>query len=145
MAEGYALSCIYDQELNRPVANRGFIVNLIVSVLTVVAILLFFIGFKNGLLIGSGLVFSIFATLIVMFASGIALQRMSLAAIIIAMGMLVDNAIVVSDSTLVNMQRDAQAGCYHAGLFRDCLAFAGGYCHCDLNFYADLLLSAYYG
>lgn len=85
-------------------ANRGFIVNLIVSVLTVVAILFFFIGFKNGILIGSGLVFSIFATLIVMYSNGIALQRMSLAAIIIAMGMLVDNAIVVSDSCLVNMQ-----------------------------------------
>ena len=40
-----------------------------------------------------------------MLAGGIALQRMSLAAIIIAMGMLVDNAIVVSDSALVNMQR----------------------------------------
>lgn len=40
-----------------------------------------------------------------MLAQGIALQRMSLAAIIIAMGMLVDNAIVVSDSALVNMQR----------------------------------------
>lgn len=60
MAEGYALSCIYDQGYESAVANRGFIVNLIVSVLTVVAILLFFIGFKNGLLIGSGLVFSIF-------------------------------------------------------------------------------------
>ena len=79
--------------------------NLIVSVVTVVAILLFFIGVKNGILIGSGLVFSIFATLIVMLMQGIALQRMSLAAIIIAMGMLVDNAIVVSDSALVNMQR----------------------------------------
>ena len=60
---------------------------------------------KNGILIGSGLVFSIFATLMVMHMQGIALQRMSLAAIIIAMGMLVDNAIVVSDSALVNMQR----------------------------------------
>lgn len=40
-----------------------------------------------------------------MYGTGIALQRMSLAAIIIAMGMLVDNAIVVYDATLVNMQR----------------------------------------
>ena len=64
-----------------------------------------FYRFQNGLLIGSGLVFSIFATLIVMLCTDIALQRMSLAAIIIAMGMLVDNAIVVSDSALVNMQR----------------------------------------
>lgn len=103
--EGYELVTIYNQGYESAVANRGFILNLIISVLTVVAILLFFIGLKNGLLIGNGLVFSIFATLIVMSCTGIALQRMSLAAIIIAMGMLVDNAIVVSDSTLVNMQR----------------------------------------
>lgn len=105
MPEGYNLTSIYDQGDESAVANDGFIMNLIVSVITVVIILFFFIGFKNGLLIGSGLIFSIFATLIVMFANGIALQRMSLAAIIIAMGMLVDNAIVVSDSALVNMQR----------------------------------------
>ncbi len=78
--------------------------NLIISVLTVIAVLLFFIGFKNGILIGSGLIFSIFGTLIYMMANGIALQRMSLAAIIIAMGMLVDNAIVVYDLALINMQ-----------------------------------------
>lgn len=105
LPEGFELSAIYDQGYESALANRGFIINLIVSVITVVAILLFFIGFKNGMLVGSGLVFSIFATLIVMLAGGIALQRMSLAAIIIAMGMLVDNAIVVSDSVLVNMQR----------------------------------------
>lgn len=105
MPEGYSLRTIYDQGYESAVANDGFILNLIISVITVVAILLFFIGFKNGIWVGSGLVFSIFATLIVMFAGGIALQRMSLAAIIIAMGMLVDNAIVVSDSVLVNMQR----------------------------------------
>lgn len=105
MPEGYVLTSIYDQGYESDVANQGFILNLIISVVTVVAILLFFIGFKNGILVGSGLVFSIFATLIVMFTCGIALQRMSLAAIIIAMGMLVDNAIVVSDSALVNMQR----------------------------------------
>lgn len=105
MPEGFELQTIYDQGYESAVANQGFILNLIISVVTVVAILLFFIGFKNGILIGSGLVFSIFATLIVMLSQGIALQRMSLAAIIIAMGMLVDNAIVVSDSALVNMQR----------------------------------------
>ena len=105
MPEGFELVTLYDQGYESAVANQGFILNLIISVLTVVAILLFFIGFKNGLLIGSGLVFSIFATLIVMLCTDIALQRMSLAAIIIAMGMLVDNAIVVSDSALVNMKR----------------------------------------
>lgn len=105
MKEGFSLVPLYDQGHESSVANDGFILNLIISVVTVVLILLFFIGFKNGLLVGSGLIFAIFATLIVMLANGIALQRMSLAAIIIAMGMLVDNAIVVSDSVLVNMQR----------------------------------------
>ena len=105
MPEGFELVTLYDQGYESAVANQGFILNLIISVLTVVAILLFFIGFKNGLLIGSGLVFSIFATLIVMLCTDIALQRLSLADIIIPMGMLVDNAIVVSDSALVNMQR----------------------------------------
>ncbi|HJD92271.1 efflux RND transporter permease subunit [Bacteroides coprosuis] len=105
LPEGLSLTPIYDQGLESAIANEGFITNLIVSVITVIAVLLFFIGVKNGILIGSGLIFSVFGTLIYMFGSGIALQRMSLAAIIIAMGMLVDNAIVVYDSSLVNMQK----------------------------------------
>lgn len=105
MPEGYHLRTVYDQGHESSVANDGFLLNLIISVVTVIAVLLFFIGMKNGILIGSGLVFSIFGTLIYMYGTGIALQRMSLAAIIIAMGMLVDNAIVVYDATLVNMQR----------------------------------------
>lgn len=105
MPKGMSLTPIYDQGSESAIANEGFVMNLIVSVITVIAVLLFFIGLKNGILIGSGLVFSIFATLIYMHGTGIALQRMSLAAIIIAMGMLVDNAIVVYDSALMNMQR----------------------------------------
>lgn len=105
LPDGFVVKPIYDQGKESAVANEGFVWNLIISVLTVVAVLLFFIGFKNGILIGSGLVFSIFGTLIYMYGTGIALQRMSLAAIIIAMGMLVDNAIVVYDSALVNMSR----------------------------------------
>lgn len=104
MPDGYQITPIYDQGYESDVANQGFIVNLILSVITVVAVLLFFIGIKNGFLIGSGLIFSIFGTLIYMNATGIALQRMSLAAIIIAMGMLVDNAIVIYDSALINME-----------------------------------------
>ena len=105
MPEGYRLRTVYDQGHESSVANDGFVLNLLISVVTVIAVLLFFIGMKNRILIGSGLVFSIFGTLIYMYGTGIALQRMSLAAIIIAMGMLVDNAIVVYDATLVNMQR----------------------------------------
>lgn len=57
MPEGYKLDIIYDQGYESAVANDGFVMNLIVSVLTVVAVLLFFIRFKNGFLIGSGLYF----------------------------------------------------------------------------------------
>ena len=121
MPSGYELVSVYDQGYESAVANDGFILNLIISVVTVIAILLFFIGFKNGILIGSGLVFSIFATLIVMMANGIALQRMSLAAIIIAMGMLVDNAIVVSDSILINMERGMRK---RVAIMRACSATA---------------------
>ncbi len=121
LPEGYDLHPIYDQGYESEVANRGFVWNLVISVLTVVSILLFFIGLRNGLLIGSGLIFSIFATLMVMQVEGIALQRMSLAAIIIAMGMLVDNAIVVSDSALINMQRGMRK---RAAILRACSSSA---------------------
>lgn len=103
LPEGMDAVCIYDQGKESAEANDGFVVNLLVSVATVIGILLFFVGLRNGILVGSGLVFSILATLLYMWATGIPLQRMSLAAIIIAMGMLVDNAIVVFDSAQMNM------------------------------------------
>ena len=73
MPEGYCLRTVYDQGHESSVANDGFVLNLIISVVTVIAVLLFFIGMKNGILIGSGLVFSIFGTLIYMYGTGIAL------------------------------------------------------------------------
>ena len=76
-----------------------------------------------------------------MFANGIALQRMSLAAIIIAMGMLVDNAIVVSDSALVNMQRGMRK---RIAIMRACSS-TGGYGYRDPHVLAHLLFTAYHG
>ena len=73
LPEGFKIDILYDQGHESDVANDGFVMNLIVSVITVVAVLLFFIGLKNGFLIGSGLIFSILGTLIYMQATGIAL------------------------------------------------------------------------
>lgn len=101
---GLFLKNIYDQGKESKDANDGFVFNLIASVGTVVIILLFFIGLKNGILVGSGLVFSILATLIIMWSLGINMERVSLAALIIAMGMLVDNSIVVVESILMKMK-----------------------------------------
>lgn len=86
-------------------AINNFVWNLLLSVVTVVGVLLFTMGMRSGLIIGSGLVFSILGTLIFMLFIKIDLQRVSLAAFIIAMGMLVDNSIVVVDRVLVLRQK----------------------------------------
>lgn len=82
-------------------AIHNFVWNLVASVVTVVGVLLFTMGIRSGLIIGSGLVFSILGTLIIMLLMHLDLQRVSLAAFIIVMGMLVDNSIVVVDRVLV--------------------------------------------
>ncbi len=58
-----------------------------------------------GLLIGGILLLNIFGTLILMQMGGIAMERISLGALIIALGMLVDNAIVVTEGILIGMQQ----------------------------------------
>lgn len=85
-----------------------FLINLVESVLIVIVVLLLAMGLRAGLLIASGLLFTILATFILMQWVGVELHRVSLAAIIIAMGMLVDNAIVVADGILVDLSRGVQ-------------------------------------
>lgn len=87
-------------------AINNFVFNLILSVITVVGVLLFTMGMKSGLIIGSGLILSILGTLIFMLAMKIDLQRVSLGSFIIAMGMLVDNSIVVVDGVLIGLNKN---------------------------------------
>ncbi len=86
-------------------ANMGFIINLIESIAIVILILFFVMGARSSFLIGSSIIFSISGTLLIMNMMGVGLNRTSLAGFIIAMGMLVDNAIVVADNTQVNLMR----------------------------------------
>ena len=86
-------------------AIDNFIVSLAQAVAIVVVVLLVFMGLRSGLIIGVVLLVTILATLIVMAAMGITLQRISLGALIIALGMLVDNAIVITDGILVRISR----------------------------------------
>ncbi|RXQ88155.1 efflux RND transporter permease subunit [Ancylomarina salipaludis] len=102
---GINLNKVFYQPERVSSAINVFIINLIESVLIVIIVLLFAMGFRTGLLIGSGLVFTILATFIVMLTFDIALQRVSLGAIIIAMGMLVDNAIVIADGILIDLKK----------------------------------------
>ena len=86
-------------------AINGFVVSLLQAVLIVVVVLLAFMGLRSGLLIGFILFLTISGSFVFMKASGVLLERISLGALIIALGMLVDNAIVVVDGMLVRIQQ----------------------------------------
>lgn len=85
-------------------AVNGFVVNLLEAVAIVIVVLLIFMGLRSALIIGFILLLTIAATFVVMGYYQITLERISLGALIIALGMLVDNAIVVVDSMKVRMQ-----------------------------------------
>ncbi|MGD8312417.1 MAG: efflux RND transporter permease subunit, partial [Gammaproteobacteria bacterium] len=93
-------------------AIRGFVVSLLEAVAIVIIVLLFFMGLRSGLLIGFVLLLTIAGTFIFMAPMQVALERISLGALIIALGMLVDNAIVVVDGVLVRLEQgiDAKQG-----------------------------------
>ncbi|MFT5695456.1 MAG: multidrug efflux pump subunit AcrB, partial [Myxococcota bacterium] len=84
-------------------AISGFVLSLIEAVAIVVLVLLLFMGLRSGLLIGFVLILTICGTFIIMAPMGVALERISLGALIIALGMLVDNAIVVVDGMLIRI------------------------------------------
>ncbi|MCO4781444.1 MAG: efflux RND transporter permease subunit [Candidatus Cloacimonetes bacterium] len=83
----------------------GFIDNLSEAVLIVIGVLLIFMGLRSGLLIGSILLLTIASTFVFMNMFSITLERISLGALIIALGMLVDNAIVVTEGILIQVQQ----------------------------------------
>jgi multidrug efflux pump subunit AcrB len=87
------------------IAIKGFIVSLLEAVAIVIVVLLFFMGARSGLLIGAVLTITIIGSLFFLDRMGVALERISLGALIIALGMLVDNAIVVVDGILVGIQK----------------------------------------
>jgi len=91
------------------IAIESFVVSLLQAVAIVIVVLLFFMGLRSGLLIGFVLVLTISGTFIFMGPMGVALERISLGALIIALGMLVDNAIVVVDGVLIRQQRGEDA------------------------------------
>lgn len=82
----------------------NFILNLLSAIAIVIVVLLLFMGLRSGLIIGFVLLLIVAGTLIAMRADGIDMHRISLGALIIALGMLVDNAIVVTDSMLTRLQ-----------------------------------------
>ncbi|MFV2060629.1 MAG: efflux RND transporter permease subunit [Gammaproteobacteria bacterium] len=102
---GIELAVLYNQPVLVKVSIDNFIINLLEAVAIVVAVLLLFMGMRSGLLIGLILFLTVIGSFIFMKQMDIELQRISLGALIIALGMLVDNAIVVTEGILIGMKR----------------------------------------
>ena len=96
---------IYQQHLVVDEASNNFLVNLATSVAIVVAVLALFMGWRAAVVVGTTLLLTVVGTLLFMNLFSIEMERISLGALIIAMGMLVDNAIVVAEGMQISMQR----------------------------------------
>lgn len=86
-------------------AIGNFAVNVFAALVIVIVTLLIFMGYRSALIIGAILLLTVASTLALMNVSGIPMHRISLGALIIALGMMVDNAIVVTEGILVGVQR----------------------------------------
>ncbi|MDA3905741.1 MAG: efflux RND transporter permease subunit [Bacteroidales bacterium] len=84
---------------------NGFLVNLIQSVLIVLAVMLFFLGFRTGSLVAALIPMVIVFAFFFLNLFDLGLNKVSLAALIISLGLLVDNGIVMSESILVLVQK----------------------------------------
>ncbi|MFH4765544.1 efflux RND transporter permease subunit VmeI [Vibrio alginolyticus] len=102
---GIEISEIYSQPKEVDKSVSGFVVSLAQAVGIVIIVLLFFMGLRSGLLIGLILLLTVLGTFIFMKYLAIDLQRISLGALVIALGMLVDNAIVVVEGILIGTQK----------------------------------------
>ena len=102
---GYEFHKVFFQPDLVKSAIDGFMFSLVASVVIVILVLMLSMGWRSGFIIGMGLGLTILATFPILLATGGTLQRISLGAFIVAMGMLVDNAIVVLDGILVDYRR----------------------------------------
>jgi multidrug efflux pump subunit AcrB len=98
---GIALHPIAHQSESVRVAVQSFLWSLISAVAIVIVLLVAFMGMREGVIIGAILLITIFGTLICMQVLGISLQRISIGGLVIALGMLVDNAIVVVEGIIL--------------------------------------------
>ncbi|PSV29044.1 efflux RND transporter permease subunit [Photobacterium sp. GB-56] len=102
---GIDIDAVYSQPIEVDKSVSGFVVSLGQAVAIVIVVLLFFMGLRSGLLIGLILLLTVLGTFVFMKWLAIDLQRISLGALVIALGMLVDNAIVVVEGILIGMQK----------------------------------------
>jgi len=102
---GMKVATVYNQPAEVHKSMQGFMISLAEAVAIVIAVLLIFMGLRSGILIGLVLLLTVFGTFIFMKFFAIDLQRISLGALIIALGMLVDNAIVITEGILIGLKK----------------------------------------
>ena len=94
---GYQLSIVTDQSDQVARAVYGVTSNVLQTLAAVLAVVVLFLGVRTGLIVGSVVPAVMLLTLAVMGFTDMTLQRMSLATLVIALGLLVDNAIVIAE------------------------------------------------
>ncbi len=112
MPAGMGVEKVFFQPDKVDEAMNGFMLNLLESVVIVVLVLMIFMGWRSGVIIGFGLVLTVALSFPILSTLGTTLQRISLGAFIVAMGMLVDNAVVIMDGILVDRAKKLPKSVY---------------------------------
>ena len=102
---GMELHEFYHQGKVVNTAIEDFAMNVVMALVIVFGTLLVFMGYRSGLIMGATVLITMSATLLIMFVSGIPMHRISLGALVISLGMLVDNGVVITDGILVGVRQ----------------------------------------
>lgn len=105
---GMTVEKVFYQPERVNTALNSFVINLIESIIIVVVLLMFSMGFRSGVILGTSLLVTVLGSLMILEMFDGTLQRVSLASFVLAMGMLVDNAIVILDGIQVDLQRKVE-------------------------------------
>lgn len=102
---GIELHEFYHQGKVVSASIKDFALNLLAALAIVFVTLLIFMGFRSGIVMGATVLITMAATLLIMWIGGIPMHRISLGALIVSLGMLVDNGVVVTDGILVGIKQ----------------------------------------
>jgi len=97
------------QDIDVDNSINNFLSNVVQSIVIVLLVMLLFLGLRTGLVVASLIPAAIICTLLLMGVFDVGLNQVSLAALIMALGMLVDNAIVMAESMMVKMEKGTAA------------------------------------
>ncbi|MGE3849491.1 MAG: efflux RND transporter permease subunit [Gammaproteobacteria bacterium] len=101
---GITLSKVTDQSVNITEAYDEFMIKFAVALVVVIAVSLISMGFRVGLVVAAAVPLTLAAVFVIMLATGRDFDRITLGALILALGLLVDDAIIVSEAMVVRME-----------------------------------------